>query len=85
MERFDDDVKPSVCEQLGDKPGITRRQDPSRLVLRLRGQGAPIVQDYAGPENLMAWVIQEGMMGLRDGDVITLYALDWRAQGWGRA
>ena len=78
MERFDGNVKPHVCEQPGDNAGITRRKDPTRLVLRLRGAGAPIVQDYAGPDNLMAWIIQDGMWGIRDGDVVTLYALDWR-------
>jgi hypothetical protein len=85
MSQCDEGVKPIVCEQHGDNHGTARGKLPTHLVVRWRGGSAPTVQPYAGHDVTFAFVMAEGMMGLRDGDAVILYALHWSQSGWGRA
>ncbi len=74
-----------VCGQAVESHGITPAKPPAHLVIRWRGGGAPTVQPFMGHDITFAFVMAEGMMGLRDGDAVILYALHWSQSGWGRA
>lgn len=85
MEQFEGDCKSLVCEQPGESSGISSHRKPTHLVLRWRGGGQPTVQDFLGHDVTFAYVMSEGMAGIRDGDAIILYAVHWTAALWGRA
>lgn len=84
MEQSEGAVKPQVCEQPVEKPGITPRKTPTHLVLHWRGGGAPTVQEFIGHDVTFAYVMSEGMNGIRDGDAVILYPVHW-SHSWGRA
>lgn len=83
MTRPTDGVKPPACEQVGDGAG-TSRKDPRHLVLVWRGGGAPSVAAWLCWDAAAAYMQTEHMAGLRNGDSVILYALNWQAQWWGR-
>lgn len=86
LEQSTEPVNPShSCEQPVEKVGTTPAKPPANLVIRWRGGGAPTVQPYVGHDVTFAFVMAEGMMGIRDGDTVTLYAVHWSACLWGRA
>lgn len=85
VEQFREDVNPPPCEQPVDNLGISPRRKPTHLVLRWRGGGQPTVQEFLGHDVTFAYVMSEGMAGIRDGDAIILYAVHWTAALWGRA
>ncbi len=85
MTPSEEGVKPIVCEQPGESHGIIPAKPPAHLVIRWRGGGAPTVQPFMGHDITFAFVMAEGMIGLRDGDAVILYAVHWSACLWGRA
>jgi len=83
MERFEGESKPLVCEQPGEKPWkAPTHPAPRRLLLKWRGGDAPTVFDWPGWDAAAAYLHAEHMAGLREGDVIVLYSLNWQSQ-WG--
>jgi hypothetical protein len=84
VEQFREAVNPPPCEEVADNLGTKPRKNPSHLVLRWRGSGAPTVQEFIGHDVTFAYILSEHMMGLREGDTVVLYALHW-SYGWGHA
>ena len=76
---------PSHCEQTVHRSGITQAKLPTHMVIRWRGAGAPTVQEFVGHDVTFAYIMAEGMAGLRDGDTVILYAVHWSTALWGRA
>ena len=75
---------PSHCGTLGDNLGKAPVKNPTHLVLHWRGGGVT-TQEFIGHDVTMAYVLAEGMWGLRDGNAIVLYAMHWSSCIWGRA
>ncbi len=84
VEPFEADVNAPPCEQSVQAQGITQARKPTHLVLHWRGGGAPTVQDFIGHDVVFAYVMSEGMVGIRQGDTVILYPVHW-SHSWGRA
>jgi hypothetical protein len=84
MEMFAAAVKARDCGQNGDGLGIPRHPDPTHLILKFKS-GAPAVMDWPGWDVVMAYVLQEYMHGVRDGNAVILTPAHWSATLWGRA
>lgn len=86
LESNDRPVNPSLtCEQPVQDAGTTERPDPKSLVLVWRGQGPASVSKWLCWDAAAAYMHAEHMAGLRDGDAVILYALNWQASWSGRA
>ena len=78
---------PSSCEQPVDNPVQNtggKPREPKHLVLRFAGGHEPITQPFLGHDITFAYIISENMLGIRDGDTVTLFAMHW-SHGWGNA
>jgi hypothetical protein len=85
MAQFDGSVKDPSCEEPRDDLGTAPKQHPKKLVLVWRGKGAPTVADWLCWDAAAAYMHAEHMAGLRDGDTVILYSLNWQADWAGRA
>jgi hypothetical protein len=77
-------VNSPSCGQPVEALGKTPQTPPTHLVLHWRGGGAPTVQEFLGHDVVFAYVMSEGMVGIRQGDAIILYPVHW-SHSWGRA
>jgi hypothetical protein len=84
MERFEGECKPLVCEQPGQDLGIKRKPDPTHVVW-MHELSITSVQPFAGWDHVFACVMEGGLVGLREGNVIVLTPVHWSAQQWGRS
>jgi len=87
LESNDRPVNPhQTCEQAGDKQWKPATHPPLRkLLIRWSGGTAPTVMDWPGWDTAAAYLHAENMAGMREGDLIVLYALNWQASWAGRA
>jgi len=80
------DVNPSSsCEQPVEEVFTAQRLEPKKLVLVWRGNGPASVSEWLCWDAAAAYMHAENMAGLRDGDTVILYALNWQASWSGRA
>ena len=84
MSQCDPPVNSPDCEQPVQSQGISRAQKPTHVVLNWRGGGTQTVQDFIGYDVVFAYVMSEGMIGIRNGDAVVLYPVHW-SHSWGRA
>ena len=78
---------PQSCEQPVDnfvENTGSKQREPKHLVLRFAGGHEPAYQPFIGYDVVLAYIISENMVGIRNGDTVTLYAMHW-SHGWGNA
>ena len=76
---------PSSCEQPVEEVFTAQRADPKSLVLVWRGKGPASVSEWLCWDAAAAYMHAEHMAGIRDGDTVILYSLNWQASWSGRA
>lgn len=86
MELSDSPVKSHDCGQCGDSLGATveKRPNPKWVEVRHAG-GGTTKHEFIGWDNVLGWIMAEGVVGFRDGDGIILAAPHWAQKVWGVA
>jgi hypothetical protein len=86
LESNDRPVNPSLtCEQPVEEVCTAQRLEPKKLVLVWRGNGPASVSEWLCWDAAAAYMHAENMAGLRDGDTVILYSLNWQVSWSGRA
>jgi len=85
MTHRGDPVNPPTCECSGETLLIKTRPDPTHIMLVWRGSEVPSVSKWLCWDAAAAYMHAEHMAGLRNGDTVILYALNWQAYWSGRA